>query len=386
MSNLLVTMSGGTTSVINATLAGIISEAQKSTSINKIYAGVPGIIGLLNGNILDLTNLSRSKLDILKHSPGSASIGTTRAKIFDKIELDSIKECFEKYNIKYFVNIGGNGTIKQSKSIADHITDIKIAAAPKTVDNDLGDQEFEQLWFTPGFPSCVNYWYHKIKMLNNENNGAYDHDRIIATQTFGRETGFIVGSLRLSDRFRELPLVLLLPEDQQTTDTLLGHVEDKLAKFGRVVVAMAEGYKIKDYDQNHDLSGQIMYGSSASTAVQEFVNLCNLNNLQARGYNPTIDQRQNFEYTVKNDIEVSYDVGCEVIKNFMKDRSHFFQSYSKDCFNTVPLSEITDYSRTMKSEWIDFGNFDVTDKYVDYLQEIVTPTPSKELFVLGEVL
>ena len=43
MNNLLITMSGGTTSVINATLAGLILKAQKSNLIDKIYVGFPGI-------------------------------------------------------------------------------------------------------------------------------------------------------------------------------------------------------------------------------------------------------------------------------------------------------------------------------------------------------
>lgn len=379
-------MSGGTTSVINSTLAGIVFEAQKSSYINKIYAGCPGMTGFLQDNLIDLTDISLKELKILKNSPGSASIGTTRTKIFNKSDLNSIKKYFKKYQIGYFVNIGGNGTIKQSKLISTCINDIKIAAAPKTVDNDLGDQSFNQLWYTPGFPSCVNYWYHKMKMLNNENIGSADHDKVIATQTFGRETGFIVGSLRLSDKFRKTPLMLLLPEDQQDNDAILKRVEENIKEFGRCIVAMSEGYKIKNYDKNYDLTGQVMYGSSSSTALQQFINLCNENGIQARGFNPTIDQRQNFEYTVESDINNSYIVGCEIIKNFMKGKSHFFQSYSKSGFSAIDLNKINNYSRVMKKEWIDFGKFDVTDEYIKYLESIMIPTTPKKLFVYGNVV
>lgn len=386
MKNLLVTMSGGTTSVINATLAGIVSSAQQSKYIDKIYAGFPGITGFMQNSMLDLTEISPIELKILKTTPGSASIGTTRTKIFSDEELFFLSDMFAKNSIGYFVNIGGNGTIKQTKAIAAYTNDVKIAAAPKTVDNDLGDEEFERLWYTPGFPSCVNYWYHKIKMLDNENLGASTHDKILATQTFGRETGFIVGSLRMADKLRKMPLMLLLPEDQQTPEMILSHIEDKLLKHGRLVIAMCEGYQIKEYDYNYDFSGQKMYGSSSSTALQQLINLCNFNRMQARGYNPTVDQRQNFNYTVKKDINVSYNIGCEIIKNFMEGKTHFFQSYSKKCFNTVSLETITNYSRKMKKEWIDFGNFDVTDRYVDYLEEFVIPTVAKKRFIFGEIV
>ena len=156
MNNLLITMSGGTTSVINSTLSGLISRAQKSNLIDRIYVGFPGIEGFLSDKVLNLTNINCEELSVLKRSPGSASIGTTRAKIFDDKTLDLLSEKFEEYQIKYFVNIGGNGTIKQSKLISSKIDNVSVAAAPKTVDNDLGDGEFELLWYTPGSVSYTH--------------------------------------------------------------------------------------------------------------------------------------------------------------------------------------------------------------------------------------
>jgi 6-phosphofructokinase 1 len=386
MKNLLITMSGGTTSVINATLAGLISEARNSKEIGKIYAGSPGIVGFMSGGIIDLTNITETELGILKFSPGSASIGTTRTKIFDTESLDCLSGCFKKHNIGYFVNIGGNGTIKQTKLIASHIKNIHVAAAPKTVDNDLGDAAFEELWYTPGFPSCVNYWYHTMKMLDNENRGASTHDKVLIAQTFGRETGFIVGAMRFFDIERKLPLILLLPEDHQTPEKILDKIDNNLNKFDRTLIGICEGYNIKEYNYNYDLSGQRMYGSSASTAIQQLINLCNNNDFQARGHNPTVGQRQNFNYTLDGDIDVSYKIGVEIIKNFRKNKTHFFQSYSKKCFNIIPLETITNYSRKMKKEWIDFGNFDVTNKYIDYLEGFVTPTEAKKRFIFGEIV
>jgi len=385
MKNLLVTMSGGTTSVINATLAGIISESQKSNKINKIYAGFPGILGFMSDSIIDLTNITKEELEVLKLSPGSASIGTTRTKIFNEEDARILCEYFKKYDIKYFVNIGGNGTIKQTKSISSFIDDIQMAAAPKTVDNDLGDQSFKDLWFTPGFPSCVNYWYHKMHMLDNENKGAFSHDKVLVAQTFGRETGFIVGSMRMYDPDRKSPIILLLPEDQRGTDAVISKIDDCLTKFGRAIVGICEGYNIEHYDYNYDLSGQRMYGSSTSTAMQQLINLCNNNNMQARGYNPTIDQRQNFNYTLNSDIKVSYNIGEQIIKNFIVGKSHFFQSFSKEGLLNIPLQKIKNYSRILKNEWIDHSNFDVTDEYLSYISEFTDIMPKKKTYVFGKV-
>ena len=54
MKNLLVAQSGGPTSAINATLAGVIENALSSPSVDKIYGSVNGIQGVLNDNLIDL--------------------------------------------------------------------------------------------------------------------------------------------------------------------------------------------------------------------------------------------------------------------------------------------------------------------------------------------
>ena len=80
-SNLLIAMSGGTTTVINSTLAGIVKEARRSKAFKRIFAGFPGIFGILAGKVTELTHLSEEALGRLRVTPGSASIGTTRVGI-----------------------------------------------------------------------------------------------------------------------------------------------------------------------------------------------------------------------------------------------------------------------------------------------------------------
>ncbi len=381
MKNILITMSGGTTSVINATLSGLIEQSQKSNKINRIFAGCPGIVGFMERKVKEFTLATKQDLNLIASTPGSAIVGTTRTKIFDDKDISILNDLFQEYEIGYFVNIGGNGTIKQTRYIASKINDIKVASAPKTVDNDLGDEDFNDLWFTPGFPSCVNFWYHKMSMLNNENLGARTNDQVLVTQTFGRETGFIVGAMRRFDPLRRLPIVLLLPEDQRNIVEVLDAIDNTVSKHNRAIVGICEGYDVSPYGYNLDLTGQRMYGSSKSTAMQELINECNDNRIQARGYNPTIDQRQNYNYTLKDDLKISNEIGKRIIKNFDKGKSHFFQGYTKSqTYETISLSSIKDYSRSMKEEWIDWGNFDVTDEYLSYIDSFTKISEKKKMF------
>ena len=365
--NILVTMSGGTTQVINATLQGILQSADA-----KVFTVNNGLADIKSGPCLPLIDISGENANYIGSTPGSF-FGTSRIERLDQVGFKHLETTFARYGINRFINIGGSGTIKQSKAVYEHFNgDIKTIALPKTVDNDLGDQKFEELLFTPGFPSIVQYWNHKIWMLNNENRAAYTHDKVLVAQTFGRDTGHIAGAVRFADPDRKLPLVILLPEDQMDIEDVIAKVEDTVAKHGRCIVIIAEGYHVKDFNYLKDKSGQIMWGSSGSCAAQELVNELNRYHIQSRIYNPTIDQRQDDRFTPYFDRYISKEIGSAAIK-YAEDRDDFFVTYTSDnMIKPIPLSNIDNYSRYLKPEWIDYGNFDVTDKYVDYIKGIFT--------------
>jgi len=371
MKNVLITMSGGTTQVINATLVGII-DVWNFLYKTRVYAGVPGIQGFLNDSVKDLTNIDDAERKCLYDLPGSSYIGTTRIAPLNELEFCHFKLQLEKYNIGYFINIGGNGTLKQTMHISSQIPDLMCASAAKTIDNDLGDKEFVESFFTPGFQSCVNFWKNTTEMLNRENEGAGSHDQVLVAQTYGRETGFIAGAARLADPERKLPLLILLPEDERYPSDVVKAIKNKIQNHGRCIVVMSEGYKIQPFEERKDKSGQTMYGSSASTACQELVNVCMGCGIQARLYNPTIDQRQDTQYRLKSDLNIAFQIGRMIPSAMLWNTRPFFATIHKTLgVHTVPFTEIRDYSRVMLKEWISYGNFDVTDKYVDYLKEVM---------------
>ena len=78
MSNLLILMSGGTTPVINSTLIGILKVLKKKRI--KVFSGMPGLDGVLNDQFLNLSNLSQTKIRLLRNTPGSHFTGTSRLK------------------------------------------------------------------------------------------------------------------------------------------------------------------------------------------------------------------------------------------------------------------------------------------------------------------
>lgn len=81
MRNLLVAQSGGPTSAINATIAGVIMEAHASDQVDTIYGAVNGIKGVLEERFVNLSEKvpGEDELEILCQTP-AAALGSCRGK------------------------------------------------------------------------------------------------------------------------------------------------------------------------------------------------------------------------------------------------------------------------------------------------------------------
>lgn len=373
MSNFLILMSGGTTPVINATLVGIVEKIMKTNK--KVYSGLPGLEGVLTNRLINLTELHKKKLSRIESTPGSHFIGTTRLKRLTESEIKLLEKILIKKNISNIINIGGNGTLKQTIDLSKRLPSINFASCPKTVDNDLGDLNFKQVLYNPGFISCIKIWNFFLQMINIENTGACSHDKIIISQTFGRDTGFICGSIRYWDKKYQLPLMLLLPEDRQNFSKIYSRAMKIISKYGRLMIFISEGYKVGNIKPVKDKSGQIMYGSSGSTNAQILNNKFISKGIQSRIFNPTILQRV-FKYDKKNiddkDIKIAKKIGNITAKMLLNKRKSFLASINKD--KKVILIDYLDcknFSRKMPKKFILKNKFDVSKKYIEYLSKVM---------------
>jgi 6-phosphofructokinase 1 len=72
--------SGGPTSVINASAAGVITEALKAEAITNVYGSAHGIRGMLDDVIYDMSKEDEKELGLLLTTPSSA-LGSARYKL-----------------------------------------------------------------------------------------------------------------------------------------------------------------------------------------------------------------------------------------------------------------------------------------------------------------
>jgi 6-phosphofructokinase 1 len=152
--NAIIGQSGGPTSVINSSLAGIVSRAKEFEGIKNILGMRFGIEGFMAENIIDLGSESSETIEGLKKMPSSA-LGSCRYKLQDK-DLPRIVDLLKKYDIRYFFLIGGNDTMDTIHRVEAFAKkkgyDMTGIGVPKTVDNDLFGTDH-----TPGFASAAKY-------------------------------------------------------------------------------------------------------------------------------------------------------------------------------------------------------------------------------------
>src|SRR5258706_7296895 len=159
---LLVGQSGGPTSVINSSLAGVIQEAGRHEGIEEIYGAANGILDILNEDFIDINEQKAKTIEGLKFTP-AAALGTCRYKLdFKKNpekaaqDMERLFEVFQAHNIRYFFYIGGN----DSQDTANKINEQALArgyemrgnGVPKTIDNDLPHTHH-----CPGYGSVIKY-------------------------------------------------------------------------------------------------------------------------------------------------------------------------------------------------------------------------------------
>jgi 6-phosphofructokinase len=81
-SNAIIGQSGGPTSVINASLAGIVETAAKNAAIGAVLGMRYGIEGFMSENIIDFGKESQSTIKGLTSTPSSI-LGSCRHKLKD---------------------------------------------------------------------------------------------------------------------------------------------------------------------------------------------------------------------------------------------------------------------------------------------------------------
>jgi 6-phosphofructokinase 1 len=249
--NLLVAQSGGPTSVINASLAGVIQEAGRHDCIEEIYGGANGILGILNEEFIDINDEKARTIEGLKCTP-AAALGTCRYKIdFKKKaekaakDMDRLFQVFEAHNIRYFAYIGGNDSQDTSHKIHEEAVKrtyaLRVIGVPKTIDNDLPHTDN-----CPGYGSVIKYNSTTVMEVGLDVGAmATDDGSCCIIEVMGRSAGWIAAGTVLAKRGNPAnpPHIILLPELPFEEEKFLAKVKETVAAYKYCIVVVGEGIK-----------------------------------------------------------------------------------------------------------------------------------------------
>lgn len=236
MANAVVSQSGGPTGVINASLAGVISEVGKHQEIGNLYGSIHAVAGIVKEEFIDLKQLSMETMTRLAFSPSSA-LGSSRDKP-DEEYCKKILDVFQKYDVEYFYYIGGNdsaNTCYLVNNMAEKVGySFRAFHIPKTVDNDLLVTDH-----CPGFGTAAKFVACAV-MGDDLDNRALPGIKIDVIM--GRHAGFLTGAAVLGrQRDDDGPHLVYVPERPVTMEKFLSDVEAVYKKRGRCVIAVSEG-------------------------------------------------------------------------------------------------------------------------------------------------
>ncbi len=235
--NLLVVHGGGPTAVLNASLYGVIREAQKNPDIKKIYGAIGGSEAILTENFLDMGELEDEKIELLLQTPGTA-IGSSRFPL-EQEQYEAMVDILKKNDIKYVLFNGGNGSMdtcgKVSKVCADE--GIYVVGIPKTMDNDISIIDH-----APGFPSAAKYIATVTKEVGADVKSLPIHVCVI--EAMGRNAGWITAASVLARKEPgDAPHLVYLPERNFKEEEFLEDVKRLYDELGGVVVVVSEGLR-----------------------------------------------------------------------------------------------------------------------------------------------
>ena len=381
--NIIVGQSGGPTSVINSSLAGVYKNAVER-GFDKVYGMLHGIQGLLDEQYIDLSTQIHSELDIelLKRTP-SAFLGSCRYKLPESLEDPVYPRLFKKFeemNIGWFFYIGGNDSMDTVLKLSNYAksiqSDVKIIGVPKTIDNDLFATDH-----TPGFGSAAKYVASTVLEIAHDAY-IYKIPAVIIIEIMGRDAGWLTASSALArTTYSQAPDLIYLPEVAFSKEQFLADVKDKLTKQKTVIVAVSEG--IHDADGNYISSDSAVadkFGhaqlSGAGKALEYLVR--DEIGVKVRSIELNVLQRCAGHIASRTDITESFSLGQAAVKYAAEGKTGIMaaiERISNDPYQWViksaDVADIANEAKSVPVEWINEAGNDVTDEMIDYLRPLI---------------
>lgn len=385
--NLIAGQSGGPTSVINASLAGIVKTARGDARVGRVLGMRYGIEGLMAGNLVDLGKEPASAMEGLARRPSSA-LGSCRLKLKDE-HLPRIFEIIRANDIRYMLLIGGNDTMDTIHRISEYAAerryDLTGVGVPKTVDNDLFGTDH-----TPGYASAARYTALSVQQAGILARDMRLVDQYVIFQAIGRDSGWLTAAAALARRDGDdAPHILVLQERAFDKDSFLRKVESVYKDHGFVSVVCGEGCKYADgtpvsASRVTDKFGNIEFGAMGGTGVALVLHRMIAEAFGFRGEFQITESLSMCaaDRAVPLDAQEAYMCGITAVELALSGTGGVMVTLVRRpgsgyacTAGTIGLSEVAVRAKPMPDEFISADGMDITPAFREYASPLVGELP-----------
>ncbi len=385
--NVIVGQSGGPTSVINASLAGVF-QAAKRLGAKTVYGMVHGVDGLLGKRVVDLGQVLKNDLDIelLKRTP-SSFLGSCRCRLPDAAADDTpyrkLLDILQQLDIGYFFYIGGNDSMDTIAKLAAYGdatgSGIRFIGVPKTIDNDLVATDH-----TPGYGSAAKYIGVVLKELIRDSI-IYNVKNVTLVEIMGRNAGWLTGAAALArGEDCEGADLIYLPEVPFDTEGFLSRIEALHKQKNSVVVAVSEGIRLADGRYVCEQADQALkvdaFGHKYLAGAARYLSSQVASRLgcKTRAVELSTLQRCAGHLISRTDAAEAFQAGSAAVQAAFDGKTgqmvalhrtgnHPYQCVTRLC----PVKEVANLEKQVPRGWITPDGTYVTDEFIRYARPLI---------------
>lgn len=396
---LVVAQSGGPSAVINASLAGVIHEAQQHTCFSAVYGLVHGIEGALKEMMLDLTAETEESLALLQGTPGAA-LGSSRYKIRDE-DYVRILQVFEAHQVRHFIYMGGNGSMvvtqRLAASAAERGYNLRVIGVPKTIDNDLSGTDH-----APGFGSAARFIALAARDTGRDLEAMATFDDVTILEAMGRNSGWLAAaSGLLKESADDAPHLIYVPEIPFSEDDFLASVAAIHERLGYVFVVVGEGIKdssgefigARTFSPAHDTLGRVVHSLTGGPATYLTELVRSRLGLQTRNLRPGLISRAFSACQSDVDRAEAFAVGQEAVRRLASESSGMMvnlQRMADDPYawqvGTVPLDEVAGEEKLLPRHYLDDSGTMISEAFKAYALPLIGVPPPRLTRLKGQLV
>jgi len=376
--NLMIVQGGGPTAVFNASLSSVIREGKNQAAIRRIYGARFGMLGLVNGDIVALDQLTSDELCFLGKSPGAA-LGSSRYKPTPS-DFDRMVETLRGLDVRYMIFMGGNGSMRGASLVSacchEANFEARIVGIPKTVDNDIVHTDR-----CPGFASAARYMAQSTRDLGMDIRSLPQPVTIL--EVIGRSIGWLAAATALArEKESDAPHIIFLPERPFRAEQFLADLDAIVTKLGWAIVVASEGIRNADGSLVYELADPTHLDPlkrPMTGGVGQFLAelVGDKLKIRCRSEKPGLIARAAMAHVSAQDRKDAELVGRAGVLALAGGETEKMVSLlpldgaSEIGFELVPLSQVADVEREFPAEWICDAPVPVGDAFLRYAKPLV---------------